>query len=829
MEIDRGHFTIHFDDVGEITEITALSMMMDSYVIIKYKQNSKYYYTNFMPDSQFQRHLFFEITNNSQLWNIIYDCKYSSSYTQVIFKIMIEPSLIMSYINSSFALNYKIADRYKYMNICNEIDLSNKSIISYLRPKNPPTNFKLKLYDYQKRSLAKMIEIENNATDYKINYGFKLEFEGIELLYDPVFNRISDDDFEFKIKTNGGVLSDDMGLGKTITSIALIATNPAPSRIPLIKYSEKLRCDKINSKATLILCPSHLCKQWETEIRKCSDTLKVLTIISKTNYNSLTFGDFMDADIIITSYQFLTNFKFYPTLHYRPCTPSSFNFIFRNNMIKNYLETQIRNDLSDIKNVLTPLFEFFIFNRLILDEGHEILGELSNNSSSARYIAEWITTIDANYYWYVTGTPFINFTGVRNCAKFINLKMEDEKRRLSFDYNNLTSSQTKLLSSFMNKEYIWSNIFSKICIRHRKCDVENQIKIPGYIEKLVWLKFTDLEKQLYMAKSGKVSIEYLQQLCCHPLIIESSKKIFGDAEVDLSVMQDKLIDYHKNNYDKNKDKLSKLDPTKQEYNMLKKHYETQMAESKYLHTILERMKSSDDICDEECVICMDVMDNPTLTACGHLFCNSCIKTSLSTKKKCPMCKADLNNKELLVMNLTKPETNIDPLIEKYGSKLGKLISMISNLVIKNETRIIIFSQWDYMLSLVGRTLAENGIENCFVKGNVWSRNAAIRKFKMGKNNKGDDNKVIMLSLRNAASGTNLTEATHIFFVEPINASKEECKTIECQAIARACRVGQKQQITLIRILIEGTIEEDLYRRNYDSNISINTDSESIIV
>jgi SNF2 family DNA or RNA helicase len=65
----------------------------------------------------------------------------------------------------------------------------------------------------------------------------------------------------------------------------------------------------------------------------------------------------------------------------------------------------------------------------------------------------------------------------------------------------------------------------------------------------------------------------------------------------------------------------------------------------------------------------------------------------------------------------------------------------------------------------------------------------------------------MLSLKNAASGTNLTEATHILFIEPIDASVEECRAIESQAIGRACRVGQKNKITVMRILIENSIEE----------------------
>jgi SNF2 family DNA or RNA helicase len=123
----------------------------------------------------------------------------------------------------------------------------------------------------------------------------------------------------------------------------------------------------------------------------------------------------------------------------------------------------------------------------------------------------------------------------------------------------------------------------------------------------------------------------------------------------------------------------------------------------------------------------------------------------------------------------------------------------------------------------------NEIDNCFVKGNVWARNSAIRKFKMGKTTHGSDNKVIMLSLKNAASGTNLTEATHIFFVEPINSPRDESRAIEGQAIARACRVGQKQQIILSRILIENTIEEDIYRNNYDKNIIVSFEEQDFMV
>ena len=412
--------------------------------------------------------------------------------------------------------------------------------------------------------------------------------------------------------------------------------------------------------------------------------------------------------------------------------------------------------------------------------------------------------------------------------KFIKLKLQDKETNIQFDY--VQSNYTNMINlNFMNKKYIWDEILKAITIRHRKEDITNQIEIPGYEEKIIWIKLTELERQLYESKKkSRVSIQYLQQLCCHPLIIESSKKIFGDVEVDLALMQDKLITYHKNNYEMYKNKLDNLDKNRQEYHMLKKTYETHITESKYLFTILEKMNSPEVFNEENCSICLEQIIHPTLTTCGHLFCNTCIKLCLQNKKNCPICKTDLMGKDLiLINNLNKKDEDICPLIQKYGSKLGKLISIIKYLITHDDVRIIVFSQWDDMLTLIGKTLIDNNIKNSFIKGNIWSRTSAITKFKNGI-----DNKIIMLSLKNAASGTNLTEATHIFFVEPINASSEEIRSIEYQAIARGCRIGQKHKILVMRILIENTIEEEIYRENYNANIDVSFDiknSDLIIV
>ena len=42
----------------------------------------------------------------------------------------------------------------------------------------------------------------------------------------------------------------------------------------------------------------------------------------------------------------------------------------------------------------------------------------------------------------------------------------------------------------------------------------------------------------------------------------------------------------------------------------------------------------------------------------------------------------------------------------------------------------------------------------------------------------------------------------------------ECKSIEAQAIGRACRLGQKNKVNVIRVLTKNSIEEDIYKNSY---------------
>lgn len=92
----------------------------------------------------------------------------------------------------------------------------------------------------------------------------------------------------------GGVLADEVGYGKTAITIGLI--DSAQANIDLLKEM----AGAIPVKATLIVVPSHLFKQWNKEVVKFTgNRYNVLQISNMTNMNAVTVKDIIKADIIV--------------------------------------------------------------------------------------------------------------------------------------------------------------------------------------------------------------------------------------------------------------------------------------------------------------------------------------------------------------------------------------------------------------------------------------------------------------------------------------------------------------------------------------------------
>lgn len=63
---------------------------------------------------------------------------------------------------------------------------------------------------------------------------------------------------------------------------------------------------------------------------------------------------------------------------------------------------------------------------------------------------------------------------------------------------------------------------------------------------------------------------------------------------------------------------------------------------------------------------------------------------------------------------------------------------------------------------------------------------------------------------------NLIEANYVVLLDPMDGTVEEARAYEIQALGRAHRQGQAQKVTLVRFVIQDSVEEELYLRNKSS-------------
>eukprot|EP01126_Amoeba_proteus_P066157 TRINITY_DN9521_c0_g1_i1.p1 TRINITY_DN9521_c0_g1~~TRINITY_DN9521_c0_g1_i1.p1 ORF type:complete len:258 (+),score=47.59 TRINITY_DN9521_c0_g1_i1:1390-2163(+) len=153
----------------------------------------------------------------------------------------------------------------------------------------------------------------------------------------------------------------------------------------------------------------------------------------------------------------------------------------------------------------------------------------------------------------------------------------------------------------------------------------------------------------------------------------------------------------------------------------------------------------------------------------------------------------------------------------YGSKIAVALHTLQKLWKKNPSaKVIIFSKDPKVLKKMGTLLLANHIPSVVVEGNVYRRNKSITSFSEKVN-------VILLGLDTAASGTNLTQATHVVLMDPVFGSAKQVKATEAQAIARAYRQGQTKNVTIVRLIVENSIEYETYLQVYGEGNKIAED------
>ncbi|OQD67879.1 hypothetical protein PENPOL_c003G05250 [Penicillium polonicum] len=145
-----------------------------------------------------------------------------------------------------------------------------------------------------------------------------------------------------------------------------------------------------------------------------------------------------------------------------------------------------------------------------------------------------------------------------------------------------------------------------------------------------------------------------------------------------------------------------------------------------------------------------------------------------------------------------PQTGIGatPRMKQYPTKLLALLSEIS----QNPTqKCVVFSSWKKTIYIVAALLSSNGIKYSMIEGSL-SLSRRLQELERYQDHK--ETNVLLMTLGTGAVGLNLTTSSRIYLLEP-----QWNPSIEAQAIGRALRLGQVSNVTIVRYIMEGTIEE----------------------
>ncbi|WP_342721795.1 DEAD/DEAH box helicase [Acidovorax sp. FHTAMBA] len=132
---------------------------------------------------------------------------------------------------------------------------------------------------------------------------------------------------------------------------------------------------------------------------------------------------------------------------------------------------------------------------------------------------------------------------------------------------------------------------------------------------------------------------------------------------------------------------------------------------------------------------------------------------------------------------------------KTSAKLDQLMALLPEMLAEGR-RILLFSQFTSMLTLIEAELKKRGLPWVKLTGQSQKRDAIIEQFTSGQV------PLFLISLKAGGVGLNLPQADTVIHYDPW-----WNPAVENQATDRAHRIGQVQSVWVIKLVAQGTIEE----------------------
>jgi len=139
-------------------------------------------------------------------------------------------------------------------------------------------------------------------------------------------------------------------------------------------------------------------------------------------------------------------------------------------------------------------------------------------------------------------------------------------------------------------------------------------------------------------------------------------------------------------------------------------------------------------------------------------------------------------------------------LNQASVKLVRLLELVETAK-RGGHRMLVFSQFTSMLSLIKEALDTRGVNYAYLDGSTKRRGDVVRDFQQETGPP-----VFLISLKAGGFGLNLTAADMVVHFDPW-----WNPAVEAQATDRAYRIGQTKPVNVYKLVTRGTVEEKILK------------------
>ncbi|KAF4990996.1 hypothetical protein FGRMN_8117 [Fusarium graminum] len=605
------------------------------------------------------------------------------------------------------------------------------------------------LLKHQKEALGFMLERESGHINDKYRLWKKVIQDGRTQYRHKITKRRKDIRPE---ERGGGILADDMGMGKSLSILALVmkTLDNGMEWAEQKNAEHKGRKSLQHSRSTLVVVSAALLvEEWMSEIKKhLQRGIKVVKYHGDRRPKSLDqLQDIANSDIVVTTYHTLT---------------------------AEYLVG---------KGKLSPLYKLGWY-RVVLDEAHIIRRPSTKFFQACEYL-------HANSRWCLSGTPIQNkLADIGSLFRFIRVEPFDKasefRKWIETAFNN----------SFEDPELVKNRLvmlLEALCLRRTR----HVLDLPKTRQFLRHLEFTPKERDQYDRTRA--------------IIVRNMKHRMGEVEKSSQFgmfqmwLQLRIVCNH-GTYQK----------------LFSWHRRNLLEEREAVVGAAGQYGEISCVGCEEPILVFGQNWNKNMfdDGCSHVLCDKCIQESNFSEvevseRRCPVCvrwyreTSDAKDGQDL-QNTSKPNKSRKKTVQKddhrhyfndegHSTKIRAVVEDVQKDLW--TTKSIIFSCWTRTLHLISRHLDQAKIPYLQLDGDspLAQRKKTLLEFETG-----DEWPVLIMTTGTGAFGLNLTCANRIFIAE-----LQWNPSVESQAISRAIRLGQENEVRVWRYITRDTVEEDI--------------------